>query len=415
MEAANNHSYDESDEHSHDGSSDDDPSDHPTIPVSTILRAAATLRKYGPVLTLKEMQAWAHTDPHRHVKIASDLLAVQLYDSAMGCRVMTALLQFATGDIIASANTGPRQACVMFAIVDSASSDANDATAEIISRWQAFVGGPCDLKYTSMYAIAAFHADNASIKILLRRQRITRERAIRTWPSVETTTTFHVSLGALLEYSLDVWGLGPDTETRSVVSGHKYAWGCTVDDVDEQARACAEELRKCAQANKFHVQLKQHDRRMIFTPQPVDPIKIREAIIACAGGELQDLQVSYHWTPPIEISREIHAIMTKYQMRMVAPSHYICLPRYKEPKSDTPACAPWQGLHKNATWSPRWCGFADVEHAARLLRLRLQPVIPKVVWNGIVRLVLYYHAIWAVSPAVMLPQETTFQDIIGRV
>lgn len=393
------------------------------LQISEVARAVLTRHQYGCVLTAESCHDWLKSVPmHGNVKVTFDILPVQRAREGSTGDIDGGFAEWmhANPRLLLSQNNSVDRSCCMFALMPPPGADATniDATDEILSMWML----KCDVKPKWTPQHICIHGTN--IKILLLRKYITFDEAVRTLPSVYRVEgeriRMHMHESMLYQHMMDVWFIDGSMDTRSVVSSSKFALGCvrTVNkDMTARAKTQIEELAK---KYKYVCMLKQKEDSQLIVK--IEPVAKEEIIrrVKKAYPELQDIVVKYKWNNPH--ADEFNKVLQSCHMRNTGQYTWMHRARYKykssysivpfNPTELSPlTCLNPVGAYTHGSIVRKY-GYSKIETCLRLIHLRLHVFIPRAVWNGIIRLALYYHAGTVLEKLLKLPPcDVTFEKI----
>ena len=403
--------------HVRDSDSDSDEAEevtYETLQLSEVARAICTRRQYGCVLTAEDCRDWLASAPmHGNVKVTFDILPVQRAHPGSTGDIDGgfSLWMFENPRLLLTQNNTDDKSCCMFALMPPDGVDANaDATDEILSMWMR----KCDIEPTWTPQHIRI-SSNTSMKILLLRRYITFDEAVRTLPSVYRVEgdliRMHMHESMLYQHMLDIWFIDGTVDTSSIVSSSKFALGCprgTNISMALRAKNQVEELAK--QHNYVSIVKHKKDSQLIVKINPVAKEDIIRRIKK-AYPMLRDIDIKYNWDCPHR--DEFNKLLFSCHMRKVDTHKWMHRARYKyasshdrvpfNPVELSPlTCLNQAGEYVYGSVVRRY-GYADIETCLRLIHLRLQVFIPRAVWNGIIRLALYYHAGMVLEKLLRLP------------
>jgi hypothetical protein len=394
-----------------------------TVQVSDIARAVITRKQYGMCMNADMCSDWIDSKPViGNSRAAPDVLIVQKHAHGRSGDANKSFLAwvFDNPRLMFTQNHGEDCACYMFGLMPH--DNNKDATDEIFHLWSKH----CSFKpkWTPQHIIF----DQADTKVILLRQYVTFDTAVKTWPNVykvepdRTSIRMYVNEAMMYQYLLDMWFMDGVQDLRSVITGSKFALGCKADIIStmvkDSVKMCGEIATKHQHVCKCEVQ----DDVVRMKITPVDDDKL-VAHVKAAYPNLQGVKVKYQWTNPYK--DEYVDMMTKHHMCEIKLHEDVFRykPRYKYAKGKK--CVPFNP----AEISPLSClrevesrvygsevrkwGYSDIETCLRLCHRHLPVWIPREIWNGIVRLALYYHAGTVLSKIFKLPKlDMTFEKII---
>lgn len=229
----------------------------------------------------------------------------------------------------------------------------------------------------------------------------------------------HMNEAMLYQHIMDVWFVDGAQDTRCIVTGDKFA--LVPRDTQKRMMTSAKtQVEELANKYKYSHDVSMDKQLLQVKLHPVDK-KVIIKRIQKAYPELRDIAIKFTWQCPKK--DEFERILTSHHMNNVRPHTWIYHPTYKQPKSIervpfNPAptsprtCLNPVGEYVYGSEVHKW-GYHNIETCLRLCHRHLPVWIPREIWNGIIRLALYYHAGEVLSKIFKLPTlDITFEKII---
>ena len=384
----------------------------PPLPDSEFLSACVVRARYGPAISDDIVRVWSDTKPMvSNVPIKPDMLVVQQNARAhiMGVPDEFHDLIMANHRLMVCVNICGTRGAYMLGLMPRDECVDVDATEEILAIWK----GQSDAKvaWTPTHAIICV----GRAKVILVRRYITKQRAIETWPNVYSLVDGVVKCmcheGAVYQYLADTWLMDGKMDLRGIVCGRVIVPGLPAEYCTKMMERATERIRAISKGMVCNIG-RNSNSMMVFI-RPVDQDVLAQ-IIREKYPDFTDIEVNYSWTNPQQ--DQIDTIMEECQMMKISDDRWVFRPRYKHRKrADIMPLGAYSSPRD--VGSQMWTvGWPELETCIRLLRFRLCPVIPRDVWNGIVRLSLYYHAGAILSRLFKtFPQDTTFQYVTTAI
>jgi hypothetical protein len=388
---------------------------------SDIARAIITRHRYGCEINRDHASRWLESEPQRAYHRVGDLMRVctrALGGISESLELSVGRMMWDEPRILATQSTNRNgDMCVTIALMPQADTHA-DATDEILGIWNICGAEGAELSWTPSHIYARVNDDQTVIMV---RSYITHADAVHRWPHVyrvdtsgDITVTTHES--ALMRWLLDSWYLDGQFDHCTVIAGTKFAL-TRMKDMQPAIDSVIREVKKIVRARGLVVKIDEHENTCIQIHVRPVPTHALMQLITAHYPTLTNVRIRYDWTCPIDA--EIAEICERACMRKTFGTNAWILTMPYEHKKSTERVpfdprVPVPTLHGLEFESPmrKW-GYAAMETCLRLIHKRAPvSMLPKVVWNGIVRLALYRHAGMILLQVFdSLPCDVTFQHI----